>query len=114
LPDAGFEDTVGDVPEGAGCGAESDIFSSMGFLFASHKNIGTRFAIHHVMLSDFETTSIGFTFPCRRRCGIPRWSRLLAAEEVSGAPVCANRRCRTRTGKLSVSNLLTMTNKGFE
>jgi hypothetical protein len=82
VPDTGFEGTVGDAPEGAGCGVESDIFSSMGFLFASHKNIGTRFAIHHVMLSDFETTSIGFTFACRRRCGIPRCSRLLAAAEV--------------------------------
>jgi len=81
-----------------------------GFLFASHKIVETQRA----MLNAFETTSIGFIFPCRRRCGIPRRSRLLASEEVFDTLVCANWRCRTRTGKLSVSNLLTMTNQGFE
>jgi hypothetical protein len=112
LPDRGCQGAVGILAERAGGGVESDIFRSIGF--RQSKNVETCCAIHHVMLSDFETTSIGFIFSCRRRCGIPRGSRLLAAEEVFDAPVCANWRCRTRTGKLSVSNWLIMTNKGFE
>src|SRR5208283_4074169 len=97
LPDAGCQGTFGVLSELAGSGVESDIFRSIGF--RQSKNVETCCAIHHVMLSDFETTSIGFIFPCRWRCGIPRGSRLLAVEEVFDAPVCANWRCRTSTGK---------------
>ncbi|MGO8682005.1 MAG: hypothetical protein ACLPYM_11555 [Limisphaerales bacterium] len=80
------------------------------FLFASHKIVETQRA----MLNALETTSMGLIFPCCWPCGIPRRSRLPAPEEVFDTLVCANRRYRTRTGKLSVSNLLTMTNQGFE
>jgi len=57
LPDAGCKGTFGASSERAGCGVESDILAPFNFLFASHKNIETCFAIHHVMISDLETAS---------------------------------------------------------
>lgn len=60
------------------------------------------------------TTPSGMILSCRCRCGIPRRSSLLASGETFAPMLCASRRRRTLTGKLSVSNLLTMTNRGFE
>jgi hypothetical protein len=57
LLDAGCKGTFGASSERAGCGVESDIFNSIRFFFASHKNIETCFAIHHVLISDLETAS---------------------------------------------------------
>ena len=84
-----------------------------GFLFVVHETIEMCLAIRRAMLSDFEISSIGFIFLYRRCCKIIRRSRLLTSEEVFDPSGCPNRRYRTRTGKLSVSNLLTMTNRGF-
>jgi len=79
---------VGVLAEWAGAGVESDIFRSIGF--RRSKSVETCVAIHHVMLSDFETTSIGFIFHGHWRCEIPRRSGLLAAEEVFDTLDCAN------------------------
>jgi hypothetical protein len=60
LPDAGVKDGLLDSPECSGSNIGSDIFDSLRFFLASHKNVEIRLTLS----SDFETTSIGLIFLC--------------------------------------------------
>jgi hypothetical protein len=110
LPANGFMGALGDSPGRDGCEVASDIFNSIHFISTRHKRVETFRAVS----SDSEATSTGLILARHLRCKVLRHSRLPASGEVLGAAPWASRKCRTRTGKSSVSNLPALAKQGFE